>query len=140
MSNQQLADKLHKPIIRKFKRKKISSSFKDNKRISFSLCVTNIFSRYAWVVFLKDKKGVTIVDEFQNILDNPKRKANKIWVDQDSDFYNNSFKKWLDNNDIKMYSTYNEGKSVVAERFIRTLKNKIYKHMTAVSEMFIWMF
>ena len=47
---------------------------------------------------------------------------------------NNSFKKWLDDNDIKMYSTHSEEKSVVAERFIRTLKNKIYKHMTAVSK------
>ena len=63
-----------------------------------------------------------------------KRKANKIWVDQGSEFYNNQFKKLLKNNDIEMYSTYNGGKSVVAERFIRTLKNKVYKHMTSVSK------
>ena len=55
-------------------------------------------------------------------------------VDQGNKFYSNSFKKWLDDNDIKMYSTYNEGKSVVAERLTRTLKNKIYKHMTGVSK------
>ena len=59
------------------------------------------------------------------------KKPNKIWVDQGGEFYNNVFKKWLSDNDIIMYSTYNEGKSVVAERFIRTLKNKLYKHMTA---------
>ena len=59
------------------------------------------------------------------------RKPNKIWVDQVGEFYNNVFKKWLSDNDIIMYSTYNEGKSVVAERFIRTLKNKLYKHKTA---------
>ena len=59
-----------------------------------------------------------------------RRKPNKIWVDQGGEFYNNVFKKWLSDNDIIMYSTYNEGKSVVAERFIRTLKNKLYKHMT----------
>ena len=53
-----------------------------------------------------------------------------MWVDQGSEFYKNSFKKWLSDNNIIMYSTYNEGKSVVAERFIRTLKNKLYKHMT----------
>ena len=53
---------------------------------------------------------------------------------QGSEFYNNSFKKWLKDNDIVMYSTNNEGKSVVAERFIRTLKNKIYKYMTAISK------
>ena len=58
------------------------------------------------------------------------RKPNKIWVDKRSEFYNNSFKKWLKDNDIEMHSIHNEGKSVVAERFIRTLKNKIYKYMT----------
>ena len=60
------------------------------------------------------------------------RKPNKIWVDKGSEFYNSSFKNWLKNYDIEMYSTHNEGKSVVAERFIRTLKSKIYKHMTAL--------
>ena len=83
---------------------------------------------------LKDKKRVTIVNTFQKLLDSSKRTPNKIWVDQGSEFYNSSFKKWLEDNDIKMYSTYNEGKSFVAKRFIRTLKNKIYKHMIAVSK------
>ena len=59
---------------------------------------------------------------------------NKIWVDEGSKFYNNSFKKWLKDNDIEMYSTHNEGKLVVAERFIRTLKNKVYKYMTSISK------
>ena len=62
------------------------------------------------------------------------RKPNKIWVDQGSEFYNNSFKAFLKTNNIEMYSAYNEGKSVVAERFISTLKNKIFKHMTAISK------
>ena len=62
------------------------------------------------------------------------RKPNKIWVDQGNEFYNNSFKDFLRTNNIEMYSTYNEGKSVVAERFIKTLKNKIFKHMTAISK------
>ena len=62
------------------------------------------------------------------------RKPNKIWVDQGGEFYNHVFKKWLSDNDIIMYSTFNEGKSVVAERFIRTLKNKLYKHMTATGK------
>ena len=64
----------------------------------------------------------------------PDRKPNKIWVDKGSEFYNDSFKKWLKDNNIEMYSIHNEGKSVVAERFIRTLKNKIYKYMTAISK------
>ena len=65
---------------------------------------------------------------------NSNRKPNKIWVDQGSGFYNSSFTKWLKDNDIEIFSTYNEGKSVVAERLIRTVKNKIYKHMTSVSK------
>ena len=62
------------------------------------------------------------------------RKPNNIWVDQGSEFYNQSFKDFLKISNIEMYSTYNEGKSVVAERFIRTLKNKIFKHMTTISK------
>ena len=62
------------------------------------------------------------------------KKPNKIWIDQGSEFYNQCFKDFLKINNIEMYSTFNEGKSVVAERFIRTLKNKIFKHMTAISK------
>ena len=75
---------------------------------------------------------------FQKTLDNSMRKPNKIWVDKGSEFYNSSLKKWLKDNDIEMYSTHNEGKSVVAERFIRTLKSKIYKHMTALSKKCVY--
>ena len=107
---------------------------KNNKGIRYLLCAIDLFSKYAFVVSLKDKKGVTITNTFQNILDKSKRKPNKIWTDQGSEFYNTHFKKWLKGNGIIMYSTHNEGKSVVAEGFIRTLKKKIYKHMTAVSK------
>ena len=68
------------------------------------------------------------------MLNDSKRKPNKIWVDRGSEFFNNSFKKWFQDNDITMYSTNNEGKSVIAERFIRTLKTKIYKYMTSISK------
>ena len=70
----------------------------------------------------------------QCILNDWKRKPNKIRVDQDGQFCNSSFKKWLEDNDIKRYSTNTEGKSAVAEIFIRTLENKIYKHMKSVSK------
>ena len=83
---------------------------------------------------MKDKKGFIIVDAFQKILDDSGRKPNKIWVDKGREFYNNSLRKWLKNNDIEMYSIHNEGKSVVAERFMRTLRTKIYKYMISVSE------
>ena len=86
-----------------------------------------------WVVPIKDKKGVSIVNAFKKIISEG-RKPNKIWVDQGSEFYNNSFKDFLKINNIEIYSTYNEGKSVVAERFIRTLKNRIFKHRAAVSK------
>ena len=125
--------------------KKVYSLFRDNtwgadltdiqllskfdKGYRFLLCVIDIFSKYAWV-----KKGISIVNAFQELLLNSKRKPNKIWVDKGSEFYNNSFKKWLQDNNIVMYSTNNKRKSVVAERFIRTLKSKIYKYMTSISK------
>ena len=80
-----------------------------NKGFRFLLCVIDIFSKYACVVPLKDKKGISIVNAFQKILDNSNiseakhkvRKPNKIWVDKGNEFYNNSFKKWLKDNDIR---------------------------------------
>ena len=154
--NQQIVNELHKLIIRRFIKRSVYSSFKDNiwdvdladmqliskynKGIRYLLCAIDLFSRYAWVVPLKDKKGVTIVNAFQNILNSSRRKPNKVRVDEGSEFYNSPLKKWLKLNCTEMYSTYNEGKYVVAERFIRTLKNKIYKHMIAVSKMSILMF
>ena len=107
---------------------------KFNKGFRFLLCVIDIFSKYVWVVPLKDKKGASIVNALQKILKKSDRKPNKIWVDKGSKFYNNSFKKWLKDDDIEMYSIHNEGKLVVAEISIRTLKNKIYKYMRAISK------
>ena len=95
--------------------------------------VIDIFSKYAWVVRLKDKKGVSIINAFQNILKESNRKPIKIWVEKGSEFYNNLFKIWLKENDTEIYSAHKEGKSVVAERFIITLKTKIYKYMTSIS-------
>ena len=145
-----LADELHKTVIKKFNKRKVYSQFKDNiwgvdladmqslsknnKGIKYLLCATDLFSKYAFVVTLKDKKGISITNAFKKIIKQSNRKPNKIWVDQGGEFYNRDFKKWLSSNDIIMYSTFNEGKSVVAERFIRTLKNKLYKHMTATGK------
>ena len=106
---------------------------KYNKGIRYLFCAINLFSKHVFVVPLKDTKGTAIVNEFQKILNNSKRKPNKMRVDQGSEFYNTHFKKWLKDINIEMYSTHNEEKFVVAERFNRTLKNKIYKHMTAIS-------
>ena len=132
--NYQLANELHKPIIRKLKKRKVYSGFRDNiwgadladrqliskfnKGFRFLLCVIDIFSKYAWIVPLKDEKGVSIVDAFQKILHKSERKPNKICVNKGSEFYNNSFKKYLKDNDIETYLIHNEGKSVFAEKFI----------------------
>ena len=102
--NQQLANELHKSVVRKFKRRRVCFSFtgnisgggagggvdladmqlisKYNKGIRYVLCAIDVFSKYLWVVPIKDKKGVIIVNAFQKILDSSERKPNKIWVDK----------------------------------------------------------
>ena len=105
--NEQLAKELHKPIIKKLKKRKVYSGCRDNiwgadladmqlisqfnKGFKFLLCVIDIFSKYVWVVPLKDKKGISIVNDFQKILDKSRRKPKKIWVDKGGEFYNNYF-------------------------------------------------
>ena len=105
-----------------------------NKGFKYLLCVIDLFSEYTWVIPIKDKRGTSIVNAFKKIISKGQRKPNKIWVDQGSEFYNQSFKDFLKINNIEMYSTYNEGKSAVAERFIKALKNKIFKYMTTISK------
>ena len=91
---------------------------------------------------MKDKKGITVTYAFQKILEefnhregkSKGSRPNKIWVYKDRKFYNRSMKSWLEKNAIEMYLTHNKGKPVVAERFIRTLKNNIYKYLTSVSK------
>ena len=107
---------------------------KFNKGFRFLLCNIDIYSKYAWVIPLKDKKSIRITDVFQKILKESNGKLNKIWVDKGRKFYNWSMNSWLEKNDMEMYSTHNEGKFFVAERFIRTLGNKIYKYIPSVSK------
>ena len=148
--NYQLANELLKPIIKKSKKRKVYSSFKDNiwgvdladmqslsrynKGFKDLLYAIDLFSRYAWVIPIKDKKGTSIVNAFKKIISKGQRNPSKIWIDQGSEFYNQSFKDFLKISNIEMYSTFNEGKSVVAERFIRTLQNTIFKPMTTISK------
>ena len=109
-TNYQLANELHKLIIRKFLKIQVYSSFRDNiwgvdsadmqslskynEGVKYLLCEIDLFSKYAWVVPMKDKKGVNIVNAFQKII-SEKRKPNKIWFDQGNKFYNNSFNIFL---------------------------------------------
>ena len=106
--NQQLVNKLPEQIIRRFKRRKVYSSLRDNiwgvdfadmqslrkynKGIKYLLCVSDLRSKYAWAVPWKDKRGISVVNAFQKILDSSNRKANKIWIHQVGEFYNNFLK------------------------------------------------
>ena len=128
MTNQEIAEELHKPVARKSKKRKICSSFTDNlwgadvadmqliskfnKGIRFLLCMIDIdavIEKYAWVIPLKYKKCFTISNDFQKILDESNRKPNKIWVDNDRKF------QQLKDNNMEIYSTHNEEKFVVAD-------------------------
>ena len=96
----------------------------------------DIFSKYVWAVTLKDKR-ITITDAFLKIRNESGLKASKKWIDRRNEFCNRTMKSRLEKNDIQpieIYSTYLEEKSVVVERFLRTKKNKIYKHLTSISK------
>ena len=142
--------KLHKQIIRKFKRQKVYLTFRDsiwgadladvqslskyNKGMKYLLCAIDLFSKYAWIVPLKNKRGISIVDVFSKKFRQFKLKTNKIWADQGGEFYNKLLKMFLKINNIEMYSTCNKVVAPVAERFISMLKNRIFKHMAAISK------
>ena len=148
MSNQKLPEKWHKPIIRKFGKQKVHSSFKDiifgddleeiqliskcNKVFRFSLGVVDVYIKYAWVVPLKEKKVITKSNVFEKIWDESNHKPNKVWVDKGREFYNKLMKSWLQDNDIEICSKHNEGKSVAAKRFIISFKNKMHRYMTSI--------
>ena len=97
---------------------------KFNKGLRFLLCAIDIYSKYAWVIPLKYKKRITTTNASQKRLNESKSKTDKIWVDKDSEFYNRSMKSFSQINDIEISSTHNERQSVIANRFIRTLKIK----------------
>ena len=115
-----------------------SSWLQHSKGVVILLRTIDIYCKYAKVVSLKDKKGITMTNAFQTILDKSRRhecdlkdcKPNRICIYKGNEFYNTSVKSWLQDNGIEMYSRHNEKKkSAVAERFIITFKNKIYKNI-----------
>ena len=117
-TNQELAKEWHKPIIQKFEKWKVHSCFIDNiwganladtqllsklnKGFRFLLCTIDIYSKYAWVITLKDKKTLQVLMIFKKFLNESNHKLNKIWVDKGSEFYNKSMKSWLGRNYIEM--------------------------------------
>ena len=97
---------------------------RQNKGFKYILVVLDIFSRYAWARALKDKTGVSVKNAFQDIISDGS-KPSKLWTDKGTEFYNTQMQKFLKNNDIELYSTHNEPKAMIAERFIRTLRRMI---------------
>ena len=91
-----------------------------NKKVKCFLQVINAFTKYTWVKRLKDKKGKTVLNAFIEVANESNRKLIKLWLDQGRNFSSKLVQAWFENNDILMYSKYNEGKPVIAERFIKT--------------------
>ena len=140
--NKEVSEELHKLVIKKIKRRKVCARFKDtiwpaclaemrslfsfNRNVNYLLCVIDVFTKYAWVT-LKDKKTKAVLHDFMEMETQSKRKPDRLQVDQGKEFCNRFMQKWLNDNDISMYSIHNESKSVDAERFVKTPKGKTYK-------------
>ena len=134
-----LAEELHKPIKRKFNKRRVLVSGidkiwaadladmtalnKDNEGVNFLLLVIDIFSKYGWVIPLKNKKGETVANALKTIF--KERKLEKLWTDKGREFYNKDVKDL-----VELYSTENEEKSSIVERWIRTIKEKMWKYFT----------
>ena len=109
---------------------KMESLSSKNKNVKYLLCVTDVFTKYAWVKSLKAKKSKTVLNAFIEIVNESNRKPNKLRIYQGRQFYKQLMQEWLDNNDNLMHSTHKKGKSVIAERFTKTLKAENHKQMT----------
>ena len=143
----QLAEELHKQRRVHFPRRRVNAKGIDqiwsadlvdmqafaryNKGLRFLLTVIDVFSKYAWVEGMKTKTGQEITTAFRKITS--RRKPKMLWVDKGTEFYNRTFRRWLDEQDIHLYSTENEGKAVVVERFNRTLKSHMWRYFSANS-------
>ena len=90
-----------------------------NKNVKHLLCVIEAFTKYTCVKPVKDKRGKTVLNTFIEIVNESNCIPNTFWVNQGREFYNKLFQEWLDNHDTLMYSTHNEGTSIIAERFIK---------------------
>ena len=102
-----------------------------NQNVKYYLCVMDVFNKYAWDKPMKDKIDTTVLNDCIEIVNESNHKWHKLWVNQGKKFYNTFMQKWLDNNNILMYSTHNEHKSLITKRFIKMLKAKTYKKMKA---------
>ena len=152
--SQQLAEELHKPITRNFRKRRVISYGIDeiwdadlvemqkyskwNKGIKYLLMVIDVFSKYGWIVPLKDKKTESVGLAFDEIFKRSKRKPEKLWTDKGSEFVSKHFKDFSKRNSIILYQTQNEEKSSVVERWNRTMKNKMWKMFSANNNTVYW--
>ena len=143
--NKILSEELHKAKRKNYPRRRIIVNHIDeifaadlvemqkfaklNRGYRYLLTCIDIFSKFAWVIPLKDKKGITIKNTLEKIF--KQRKPKFLWTDRGTEFYNKQVQDLLNENNIKLYSTNNsEIKSAVIERFNRTFKNMMYKKFT----------
>lgn len=149
----EFAHEIHHQVKRKFKRRKVIVTGRDeiwamdlasmeslasyNDDYKYILCIIDVFSKFAWCVPLKNKTGTSILKAVKDVVSESQRSPEKIWVDRGSEFYNKDFKRWAESNNITIYSTYGESKSVVVERFIRTLKELLAKKFSATNSR-VW--
>ena len=136
-----LAEELHKPVKRKFRKRRVivngidkiwaadladmRALSKENEGVNFLLLVIDTFSKYGWIVPLKDKKGETIVKALKEIFKESGRRPEKLWTDKGREFFNKDVRDL-----VYLYATENEEKSSIAERWIRTMKEKMFKYFT----------
>ena len=151
---QQLAEELHKPITRNFRKRRVITYGVDkiwagdliemqkyskwNKGVKYLLTVIDVFSKYGWIVPLKDKKTESVSSAFDRIFKKSKRKPETLWTDKGSEFISKHFKEFLKKNNIKLYHTENEEKSSVVERRNKTMKNKMWKMFSANNNTVYW--
>ena len=145
--SQQLAEELHKPITKNFRKRRVISYGIDkiwaadlvemqkfskwNKGVIYLLTVIDVFSKYGWIKPLKDKKTESVSTAFDEIFKKSKRKPTMLWTDKGSEFISKHFKEFLKKNKIKLYHTENEEKSCIVERWNKTMKNKMWKMFSA---------
>jgi len=141
-----IADEIHKPVRKVKQRRHVRASEKDeiwsmdlvdmsewksdNDGEKYMLTVVDVFSRFAWARPMLTKSANDTFAAFIDIVDSTKRQPKKIWVDQGAEFYNSTFKKWMKAQGVIMYSTFGESKSVIVERFNKTLKTKMWHYFT----------
>jgi len=142
----QLAKELHKPAKKKFPRRSVIVAGKDdvwscdlvemqewkdeNDGFRYMLNAVDVFTKKAWSVPLKDKTGGAVTKAFEKIFEESKRMPKKLWVDQGGEFYNKELDKLRKKHSIIMYSTFGDHKSMIVERFNRTLKSRMWKRFT----------